>query len=133
MQGKDIIEKIKARRYHLNRVVANNIDKDPDDLAINIKRDTICSILENTKDYLSIKVNIKIFLEPEALFSIEMEYIIEFKLEDKMTDKDIEDNISTLISPLAQESSYLAASLTKEIIGTLIILPPDLEVSEVKK
>lgn len=64
---------------------------------------------------------------------MDLEYIIEFELEEKITDGEIDDNIDILISPLEQETSYLIATLTKYIIGTYIILPPQLEVSEIKR
>lgn len=133
MQDKSILGKIKSRWYHLNNVVAKNIDKTPEGSTIDIGQNTECSILKNTEDYLSIKVNIQVFVKPEALFSMDLEYIIEFELEEKITDGEIDDNIDILISPLEQETSYLIATLTKYIIGTYIILPPQLEVSEIKR
>ena len=51
----------------LNKVVANKMIK-PEDTTVNINQDTVCVILENTKEMLSIKVNTKIFIEPELLF-----------------------------------------------------------------
>ena len=133
MGNSNILSKTKRRRLYLNKVVANKIDKEPEDTTVNINQDTVCVILENTKEMLSIKVNTKIFIEPEVLFSIEIEHIMEFILREKITDEEIEKNIDEIVAPLGAEISYIIASLTKEMLGSHIILPPGIKVNNIEK
>lgn len=132
MQDKTILAKIKGRDYYLNNITANRIAKEPDDRTANIMQEADFSILENTADSLVIKVNTKAFVEPEALFLIETEHIIEFELKEKVSSEDVEKNINELIPSLGHEISYLIASLTKKMIGIHVILPPGLEIESDK-
>ncbi|MGB9975806.1 hypothetical protein [Thermovenabulum sp.] len=133
MSKSDIFHKIKRKRFYLNKINAIKINKEPSDNTISINQDASYSILEKSKDRLSVKVNTKFFVEPEALFSIELEYIIEFELNEEITDKEIEDNINEMITPVGGVSSYIVASITKEMLGSYLILPPTLKVSKVEK
>lgn len=129
MVSKDIEEPIKARRYYLKKIIANKIEKRPDTKEIKIAQEIKHSILNNNNEHLTININIKTFLEPEALFSIELEYIIEFKLNNALRNDEVKKNINKLISPLGQEVSYTISSITKEMLGTPIVLPPKLKIT----
>lgn len=58
------------------------------------------------------------------MFSIELEYIVEFSLNEEVTDEEIKNSIDAMISPLGGEVSYIIATLTEKMIGSYIILPP---------
>ncbi|NLY17797.1 MAG: hypothetical protein GX045_02310 [Clostridiaceae bacterium] len=134
MSRKDIIKnKIKTSKFYVNKVTAEKINKGHSDEPLSINQEAVCTILENSNDYLSIKVNNKISFKPEALFSVEIEHIMEFKLKDKMTDKEIKDNINEIVIPLGGVSSYIVSSITKEMIGSHLILPPTIEIRKVEK
>ncbi|MFU0799130.1 MAG: DUF2294 domain-containing protein [Xylanivirga thermophila] len=133
MEDTNILKKIQARKFYLKKITADKIEKDPIDKTTKIKQEVKCSILENTKENLSLKVNTKTFVDPEALFSIELEYIMHFKLKEEITDEEVENNINELISFLGQEISYVIASITKKMIGVHVILPPGLEIDELDK
>lgn len=132
MSNKDIFTKIKNVGFYLNKISAKKINKEPADNTIDMDQDAVCTILENSKNNLSIKVNTKTSLKPEALFSVEMEYIMELEFNEEMTEKEIEDNINEIVTPLGAVSSYIIASITKEMLGSHIILPPTINVSKVK-
>jgi hypothetical protein len=133
MSDKNILTKIKRRKSYLNKIVGNKIDKIPDVTNVDVNQDAECTILKNDKDSVTIKVNTKIFTEPQALFSIEIEYIIELTLNEEISDEEIKDNIDKIISPLGARVSYTVASITKEMHGTHLILPPGLNVTVVNK
>ena len=42
----------------------------------------------------------------------------------EITDENIHNNIKEIIAPLGAEVSYIIASITKEMIGSHVILPP---------
>jgi hypothetical protein len=133
MSNKDILTKIRNSSFYLDKITAKKINKKPDYTQVNINQHTVCTILEGSGDNLLIKVNIKTFLEPEALFSIEMEYIMEFEFKEEITDKEIKDNIDEIIAPLGRVSSYIIASITKEMLGSYMILPPIIKANEIER
>jgi len=133
MSDKNILAKLKKRRFYLNKVTAKRIDKEPDENPININHEVACTILKNSKDKLSIKVNTKTYPQPEALFSIEIEYIMEFILKEEITDEEIKNNIDIMVAPLGGAVSYIIASITKEMHGSPLILPPTIEVDKVDR
>jgi 5-methylcytosine-specific restriction endonuclease McrBC GTP-binding regulatory subunit McrB len=72
-------------------------------------------------------------VEPGVLFSIETEHIIEFMVGDEITVEEINSNIREIIAPLGAEVSYIVASITKEMIGSRMILPPILNLNTADK
>ncbi|HHZ01978.1 MAG TPA: hypothetical protein GX396_03410 [Tissierellia bacterium] len=129
MKNKDIKDIVKSRRYYLNKIEAKRIDKKPDE-AIKMSQQTEYEIIENKDGKLSIKLNTKIFMEPESLFSIKTEHIIEYMLEEPISNEEVEKNIDILLNPLGGELSYIISTISKEMINTRIILPPKLEFKE---
>lgn len=129
MSDKNILVKSKKRRSYLNKVDAIRMDKKPDGTTVKVNQETEYTILNNSKENISIKVNTKTFMEPEALFSIEIEHIIEFAVDEEITAEEINSNIEEIIAPLGAEVSYIIASITKEMIGSHIILPPVLNLN----
>jgi len=128
MSSRDVLKKLSARKFFLNKVSANRLDIEPKNETVNISEETHFEIIENNSEYLSLRVITKIFIEPEALFVIELEHIIEYKLQEKITNKEIDDNIEELLFPLASEISYITSFMTQKLIGTHIVLPPKLNI-----
>lgn len=128
MPNKDILKKVKIKRFFLNKIKGNRLDIKPEDETIDISEETNFEIIENNNEYLYLKVTTKIFIEPEALFSIEMEHIIEYRILEKITNEEIDDNIEELLFPLASEVSYIISFMTEKLIGTHIVLPPTLNI-----
>lgn len=131
MDNKDVLKKLKRKEFYLNKITAKKIDKVPSDAKININQHTSCKIMKNSDGNLFIKVITKTFIKPAALFSADIEYIMKFESEEGITDKEIEDNINEIVMPLGGMNSYIIASITKEMLGTHLILPPIIKVSEV--
>lgn len=130
MSDKSIYENIKARRFYLNKIVADKTEEKPVEGKYNITQEVNYAILKNTKDELSIKVTTETFVYPEDLFHIKIEHIVDFKLKEEIPDKKVEENINELISMLGEEVSYIIASITKKMIGVHLILPPILKVEK---
>ncbi|MDD4779356.1 MAG: hypothetical protein PHT02_01945 [Tissierellia bacterium] len=133
MENVNIMDKTRGRRYYLNKIKAMRIDEKPEKNTVNISQDTEYEIIENNEKKLVIELKTKTFIEPEALFCIEMEYVIEYMLKDLIGDKEIKDNINTLLSPLGNEISFLISILTNEMINSRVILPPAIALNEEKK
>lgn len=128
MSNKNVLEKIISRRFFLNKITANRLPIEPKDKTIDISEETYFDVIDNNSEYLSLRVITKIFIEPKALFSIEMEHIIEYRLLEKITNDEIDNNIEELLFPLASEISYITSSITQKLIGTHIVLPPKLNI-----
>lgn len=133
MSDKNILSKVKNREFYLNKLVANRIEKQPKDNKINISQDVFCTILEKTKERLTLKVNARVFVVPEAFFSIETEHVLEVVFREETTDEEIESTIDEIIAPLGTEISFIIASLTKKMFGAHIILPPRIKVYKINK
>jgi len=133
MEDKNILSKLRKREFRLNKIVANRIDKEPKDKIINIDQNIECKILKKTKENLSAKVDIKVFVDPEALFAVDLEYKVEVMFKEEVTDEEIESNIDEIIAPLGPEVSYIIASLTKKMFGGYIILPPKIKVDKINE
>ncbi|MDI9475520.1 MAG: hypothetical protein ACOX0L_00635 [Natronincolaceae bacterium] len=121
------------RRVYLNKVTAVRMDKKLDDTAVSVNQETKYKVLNNPEGGISISVNTKTFVEPGVLFSIETEHIIEFMVGDEITVEEINSNIREIIAPLGAEVSYIVASITKEMIGSRMILPPILNLNTADK
>lgn len=116
---------------YINKISANKIDKKPEDNTINLNQISDYQIIENSKELLIIKVINKINLEPEALFSMDIEYIMEFELKEEIKEEYIKANIDNIIRPLGPEISFMIATITKEMIGSRIILPPAISINNI--
>lgn len=73
MSDRDELKKLSARKFFLNKVSANRFDIEPKNETVDISEETYFEIIENNSEYLSLRVITKIFVEPEALLSIELE------------------------------------------------------------
>lgn len=124
MAEKSTLKKINKIKFFLNKIVANKIENEPEEMNIDLALETDYIARKKTDDELIIESTVKVFLEPEALFFIELEYITEIKLLESISDEEIDDGIDELLSQLGSEASYMISTLTKKIIGTYIILPP---------
>lgn len=133
MKKVNIIDKTNGRRFYLNKIEARKIDKEPEQDIVDITQETEYEIIENNEKTLSIELKTKTFIEPEALFCIEMEHVIEYILKDTISEKDVRENINALLSPLGNEISFLISVLTREMINTRVILPPSIVLNEEKK
>lgn len=127
MKEDNIINNIKRRKYYLNMIHAKKIDEKPEYDSAKVLQKTEYEILENKDDKLSMKISTKIFMEPEAFFSIEMEHIIEYILKYPISNTEVEKAIDILVKPLGSEISFLVSSITKEMLNTRVILPPKLD------
>ena len=63
----------------------------------------------------SLKLISKVFVEPQALFSINLEYRASFEFSHKVDKKFIDKNVNELLRPIGSEMSYVTSTLTKAI------------------
>lgn len=133
MSAKNTLIKNKSRGAYLNKVIAVRMDRKLDETAASVNQETKYEVLNNPKEGISIRVNTKTFVEPGALFSIEIEHIIELMADEEITVGEINNNIEKIIAPLGAEVSYIVASITKEMIGSRMILPPILNLNTADK
>ncbi|NLJ57677.1 MAG: hypothetical protein GX339_02410 [Tissierellia bacterium] len=130
MKNKDIKDNIKLRRFYLRKIEATRIDKNPEQETLKMFQKAKYEILENKGEKVLIKLSTEIVVEPETLFSIKAEHIIEYILKGPVSNEEIEENIDILLSPLGSELSYIISTISKEMINTRIILPPKLDLDE---
>lgn len=125
-----IANNIRRRVYYLNKIEANKINKKPEDDSVKIKQYADYEILENKEEMVAIKLITKFSIEPEALFSIELEHIIEYFLKSPISNDEIDRDINLLLKPLASEVSFIFSVITKDMLNSRIVLPPILNLKD---
>ena len=86
--------------------------------------------MENKEEMVAIKLITKFSIEPEALFSIELEHIIEYFLKSPISNDEIDRDIDFLLKPLASEVSFIFSVITKDMLNSRIVLPPILNLKD---
>ncbi len=124
MKNEDLIKKIRLRRMYLDKIEARRIDKKAEPSNIKLVQDSEYQILENSEEKTSIKLNTKIYVDPQALLDIEVDYMIEYMFKEFISDKEIHESIDVLISPIGNEISHIVSFITKEMFDNRVILPP---------
>lgn len=115
---------VKKLEIVLCKVNAERIEKTPPEIDLAIKREDNYSILDQKEDSFSLKLNSEIFVEPEALFYICLEYRINYELSHKVTKEFIENNIEIILQPAGSEISYMISTLTKFFTHNYFVMPP---------
>ena len=80
----------------------------------------------------SLKLDSKVFVEPEALFCIYLEYRINYEFSHKVATKFIEKNIEEILHPVGSEVSYVTSTLTKFLTNNYFIMPPTITIGQEK-
>ena len=130
MKNDSISENIKSSRFYLNKIVANRIKEEPVKKRYNILQKVYYEILKKEKDNITIKVITETFVEPDELFHIKLEHIVDYMLKKEMSDIEVKENINKLLSPLGPEVSYIVSSITKKMLGVHLVLPPHLKIEK---
>jgi len=115
---------IKKMYFHLYKVNAEKIDKEPNGEGVYIHRSDKYEILDLNDYTFSLKIISKVFIEPEALFCINLEYKANFELSHKVDEAFIKKNANELLNPIGSEMSYIISTLTKAITDSYFIMPP---------
>lgn len=129
MENKNIKDTIKGRRIYLSKINAKKIEKKTEPTPVELIQDSMYKILENKEENVTIQVNTKVYMKPEALFDIEIEHIIEYIFKDVISDMEIEESIDELLNPLGSEVSFIISAISKDMLNTRIILPPKINLN----
>ena len=120
----NVLSKLRVKNFYLISLNAKKIDKSPKTDSIDVRQNISTCILINDEKVLKIRVIIKTHLEPEALFYIDTEHIIEFAVCEPISKQEIEENINDLIYPITADNSSLISTLTYGMINHRVVLPP---------
>ncbi|GEM_PF-1011920 len=123
---------VKQFEIKLCKVIAERIEKKPHGTKLAISREHEYNILDLKENSFSLKLNSKIFLEPEALFCINLEHIINYAFAHKVDAKFIEDNVEEIFRPVGSEVSYITSTLTKFLTDNYFIMPPTITMEQEK-
>lgn len=122
------MNKIKVESYKLKSVTGEILEKIPDSSKpLNIDLKHVSKIKYNNDNKLAI-----MFLEstinpiPKSLFQVKIIHEIRFSYEKEISGKELFRNSPELSQNLGTQISHLVSIITKELIGTNIILPPNM-------
>lgn len=123
---------VKKFEIILCKVNAERIEKDPSGTRLTVKREEEYEILDLKENTCSLKLSSKVFVEPEALFCIYLEYRINYEFSHKVDAKFIEKNIEEIFHPVGSEVSYVTSTLTKFLTDNYFIMPPTITIEKEK-
>lgn len=125
---------VKTIETTLCKINAERIEKDPAGIKLAVKKEDKYKILDLKENTFSLKLDCKVYVDPESLFCIYLEYRINYELSHKVDKKFIEQNAEELLYPLGSEVSYVTSTLTKLLTDNYFIMPPTISIdSEEKK
>lgn len=122
----DILRKIKGKKFVLLNLKLENLfeSRKKEEVEISQISKYKYTILENTEELLRIKFNAHLYFEPQAIYDINLDYELEFRLKEPIKESDFRKHISVILSPLANEISYLTAFLTDRMMDQPLIIAP---------
>jgi len=133
MNNRNFLSKIAKREFRLTKILADRVDNIPKNTNVKINQEVTCEVLERNKDGFTAKVNVKVFIDPEDLFSMEIEHEMRVVFNEEVADEEIDNYINDIIAALGPEVSYIIASITKKMFGTHMILPPVIKVEKIEE
>ena len=125
-------DNVKKFEVTLCKANAERIEKDPSGTRLTVKREDKYEILDLKENTFSLRLNSKVFVEPEALFCIYLEYRINYEFSHKVDTKFIEKNIEEILHPVGSEVSYVTSTLTKFLTDNYFIMPPTITIEQEK-
>lgn len=124
---------IQSMQKAMLKMHAEKIEKIPDSTEISVIRKDSWELIEVDNTKCSLKLCSKVGLKPESLFSLYIEYAIQYEFKQKIDKKFINKNVEQLLHPLGSEISYIIGSITKFIFNDYLILPPAILIDEKPK
>jgi hypothetical protein len=122
---------IKKANLYLYKINAEKIEKNQQgEDGFNVKRSDKYEVLDINDSNFSLKFVSKVFVDPEALFCIDLEYRANFEFSHKIDKKFIDKNINELLYPIGGEMSYITSTLTKALTDHYIVMPPIISIDE---
>lgn len=116
----------------LQKVSAEKVDKEPETDHLSVKRVDKYEIIDLNENKLTLKLFSNVFVEPEALFCIFLEYAINYEFIHNIDKKFVENNIDELLHPLGGEVSYMTSTLSKMFTNTYFVMPPSISIEHIK-
>lgn len=116
----------------LVKINAERVENNPTENRLTVKREDKYDILDIKENIFSLKLNAKVFVEPEALFCIYLEYRINYEFNHKVDKKFIEKNVEEILHPVGSEVSYVTSTLTKFLTDNYFIMPPTITIEQEK-
>jgi hypothetical protein len=98
---------------------AEKIEKKPSSTKFTITRVDKYEILEIKENAFSLKLNSSIFIDPEALFRVNLEHQIKYEFTHEIDTKFIENNLEEIFHPVGSEVSYITSTLTKFLTDSI--------------
>jgi len=126
----NLMSQINLKEKQLEKINFKRIDKEPEKEEIEVDADTSYEIIELTNDTLKIKTETVVRIIPEAFFTANISYIIEYKLFRKITENEVKNNINKFIRIIGSDLSVVLSILTEKTLGFHFVLPPNIFFSD---
>lgn len=122
----DIYKKLKGHNIQLVEIEGKKIknSKKESEVVLNNSVKTKVDIINKDDELLKLGVSIEVGFEPESIFKIRLEYLIEYLLNEPLSDEEIKLNYNELIKPIGHEFSYVTSFISCRMINQPIVMPP---------
>ncbi len=118
---------LKHLKSQVQRVTGELLPNVPNkDIPLNIDVKHFCSIREEEEGVGVITVETIIGPTPAALFRVQMSHVLEIRWDSPVTMEDVRREAYDICSGLGNQISHITSILSYELIGTHIIIPPNL-------
>jgi hypothetical protein len=129
-QATSIFSKLGLMDIELTKITAEKLDVENDEKTIKSKRDVNYKIIKIDEKEVSIHLNVKIEFEPVSPFTVNSEFLLQYKIIEPVSEDEVIDNIEDLLYPCGNIVSLLVGLLSERMVGIPFVIPPVIEIKK---
>jgi hypothetical protein len=129
-QATSIFSKLGLMDIELTKITAEKLDVENDEKTIKSKRDVNYKIIKIDEKEVSIHLNVKIEFEPVSPFTVNSEFLLQYKIIEPVSEDEVIDNIEDLLYPCGNIISLLVGLLSERMVGMPFVIPPVIEIKK---
>lgn len=127
-QATSIFSKLGLMDIELTKITAEKLDVENDEKTIKSKKDVNYKIIKIDEKEVSIHLNVKIEFEPVSPFTVNSEFLLQYKIIEPVSEDEVIDNIEDLLYPCGNIVSLLVGLLSERMVGMPFVIPPVIEI-----
>jgi hypothetical protein len=129
-QATSIFSKLGLMDIELTKITAEKLDVENDEKTIKSKKGVNYKIIKIDEKEVSIHLNVKIEFEPVSPFTVNSEFLLQYKIIEPVSEDEVIDNIEDLLYPCGNIISLLVGLLSERMVGMPFVIPPVIEIKK---
>lgn len=129
-QATSIFSKLGLMDIELTKITAEKLDVENDEKTIKSKKGVNYKIIKIDEKEVSIHLNVKIEFEPVSPFTVNSEFLLQYKIIEPVSEDEVIDNIEDLLYPCGNIVSLLVGLLSERMVGIPFVIPPVIEIKK---